>query len=42
MKIFVNMPKKKSRILSLFVIKSLPVGNIWIESGREILETGSK
>jgi hypothetical protein len=42
MKIFANMPKKKSRILSLPAIMNWLEGNIWIESGREILETGSK
>jgi hypothetical protein len=42
MKIFANMPRKKSRILLLPVVKNWLAGNIWIVSGRKILETGSK
>jgi hypothetical protein len=42
MKIFANMLRKKSSILPWPVVKSRLARNIWIESGRKILGTGSK
>jgi hypothetical protein len=42
MKIFANILKKKSEILPLPAVMNWLKGNVWIESGREILETGSK